>query len=127
MTDAFDSPGPGKAANDSNDAFLSELARAAYAERRRREQIPGTEGLFGEPAWDILLDLFVATREGRKVPLEATCRSAAVPESVALRWIDILEKRGLVVGEGPAGDPQGRLLKLSLKGYAGLADYFRQA
>lgn len=41
-----------------NDARLAEYAERLYKERRRRSRyLPGH--LFAEPAWDILLDLFV--------------------------------------------------------------------
>lgn len=123
MTDTSDSLPAGTAASDSRDSFLGELARQAYDDRRRRDSIPGTAGLFGEPAWDLLLYLFIGARENRKVSLDEACKAAGIAASPALRWIAILEKQGLVVR---AGAPQQGSVKLSLKGYAALADYFRR-
>lgn len=120
-----DSPTESLAANSNqwDDASLGDLARKAYAVRRRREALPGTAGLFGEPAWDILLDLFIAARESRRVSLANACVCAAVPEASALGWIAILERRGLIVGDGPAHD---RHLKLSQETYESLIEYFRR-
>ena len=39
---------------------MADQARAIYRGRRLRAQILGDDGLFGEPAWDLLLDLFIA-------------------------------------------------------------------
>lgn len=120
-----DSPTDTLAANSNqwDDANLGDLARKVYAVRRRREALPGTSGLFGEPAWDILLDLFIAARETRRVSLANACASAAAPEASALRWVAILERRGLIVSDGPAHD---RYLKLSQATYESLIDYFRR-
>jgi hypothetical protein len=49
---------------------LGAFARLLHRERRTRDAYM-SEGLFGEPAWDILLDLFACQAEGR------WCRSAA--------------------------------------------------
>ena len=51
--------------------------------------------LFGDPAWDIMLDLYVAGLEGRLVPLVELC-GGRVPTSVVLRWVDALTRDGFV-------------------------------
>lgn len=126
VDDISDSPTAAFAANSNHwdDASLGDLARKAYADRRRRAGVPGTAGLFGEPAWDILLNLFIAARESRRVSLARACANASVPEASALRWIAILEKRGLIVSDGPSHDQH---LKLSQETYASLVDYFRRS
>jgi hypothetical protein len=113
-----------RAANDGDDALLGASAAKVYRDRRRRETIAGTAGLFGEPAWDILLKLFVAACERRKVSVAAACAAADVPEAVALRWVAILENGGLILREGGA---QRRFVRLSPLTFANLADYFREA
>lgn len=126
MNDTTDPPSETFAANSNrwDDASLGDLARKAYADRRRRAAISGTAGLFGEPAWDILLDLFIAARESRRVSLAKACASAAVPEASALRWIAVLEKRGLIISEGPRHD---RHIRLSPKSCESLIEYFRRS
>lgn len=64
--------------------------------RKRRGQLLG-ESLFADPAWDVLLDLFVAEYAGRKVSVSSACLAAGVPLSTALRWLSKLEAKGLVV------------------------------
>lgn len=63
--------------------------------RRTRDKFFG-HGLFGEPAWDILLELYAAKGTGRKVSVSGACYATGVPLSTALRWIVRLEKCGWV-------------------------------
>jgi hypothetical protein len=78
--------------------------RAIIRARRLRDQYFGAE-LFADPAWDILLDLFAAQLEKRKVAVSSLCIAAAVPPTTALRWIKTLTDLGLLVR---AADPQDR-------------------
>ncbi|WP_395333415.1 MarR family transcriptional regulator [Novosphingobium sp. BL-8H] len=127
-TDA--APGPerdgAKAASQDHPIWV-ELARQTYDDRRRRTKIFGSEDLFGEPAWDILLDLFIAAKERRRVSVTSACIGSAVPSTTALRWITILEKQGLLVREADPGDARRVYVKLSARGYAAMLEYFASA
>ena len=91
------------------------LARMLYAERRRRDRTLPAE-LFGEPSWDILLDLFVARSEGRRVPTTSACIGAHVPPTTALRWLRLLEGHGLLEREEDERDGRRTFVRLSTKG-----------
>jgi len=104
-----------------------ELARQSYDDRRRRTKIFRSEDLFGEPAWDILLDLFIAAKERRRVSVTSACIGSAVPSTTALRWITILEKQELLVREADPGDARRIYVKLSTKGYDAMLEYFGQS
>ena len=105
---------------------MAEQARAIYRGRRLRAQLLGDEGLFGEPAWDLLLDLFIAEAEGKRLSVTAACIGAAVPTSTALRWIVILETRGLVRRENDPADARRVFLHLTDDGQRKLTAYFLQ-
>lgn len=111
-------------ANDSEATQLGAIARKVSAERHRRSAIVGTGDLFGEPAWDILLNLFIAGCEGRRLSVAAVCSGAGTPESTALRWLTILENRGMIIREG---EPERAFVKLSGAVNVSLADYFRKS
>jgi predicted transcriptional regulator len=66
-----------------------------YNERRVRDHVADL-ALFGEPAWDILLDLFASEAEGKSVSISSACLAAAVPMTTALRWVSRLEEEGLI-------------------------------
>ena len=74
-------------------AGLLMSARRLLRERRSRERmLDGVE--FGEPAWDILLTLYIAYHEGKLVSITSLCVAASVPATTALRWISTMEARG---------------------------------
>lgn len=78
--------------------------RDVIRRRRLRDRFFG-EGLFADPAWDILLDLYAARLEGKHVSVSSLCIAAAVPPTTALRWITVLTEKGMLVREA---DPQDR-------------------
>jgi len=85
-------PGTG---NANEGARLASIAQAEYASRRRRDRLFNAD-LFAEPAWDMLLDLFVQRHRERPVSIHSLCIAAAVPTTTAFRWIGKLEARGLI-------------------------------
>ena len=85
--------------------------RSIIRARRLRDQF-FRGGLFADPAWDMLLDLFAARLEGTRVAVSSLCIAAAVPATTALRWIKALTDRGLFVR---SADPQdGRRVYIAL-------------
>lgn len=75
--------------------LLSRLALEEYQERRRRSKYFDVD-LFGEPAWDMLLDLFVAWAVERRLSVTALCYGSGSSQTTALRWLGVLESKGLV-------------------------------
>ena len=101
-------------------------ARRTYRHRRSRALF-FEESLFGEPAWDLLLDLFIAAKERKRVPVTSACIGAAVPTTTALRWLAILEERGLVVREADPTDARRIFVRLTAEAYAKMVAYFARA
>jgi hypothetical protein len=62
---------------------------------RRQIFAQGTD-LFADPAWEILLDLFIEEAEGRPVTVTSACIAAKVPQTTGLRWLERLVKSGLI-------------------------------
>lgn len=62
--------------------------------RRKRAELFG-DGLFSDPAWDILLELFAAELGNRKIRLADL--STIAPQSTLARWLAKLEEMRLVV------------------------------
>lgn len=72
------------------------LASQLYKERRKRDQLVGLPGVFGEPAWDMLLDLTIAYERGQHLSVTAVTAGSAAPSTTALRYLSVLEKRGIL-------------------------------
>ncbi|MEP7222093.1 MAG: MarR family winged helix-turn-helix transcriptional regulator [Novosphingobium sp.] len=111
----------------SDETNWADLARAQYRDRRLRGQLFEDAALFGEPAWDLLLDLFIAARERKQVPVTSACIGAAVPTTTALRWLTVLEAQGLVIRENDASDARRVFVRLSSDAYARMTEYFRRS
>ncbi|MEP5939056.1 MAG: MarR family transcriptional regulator [Erythrobacter sp.] len=104
---------------------LLALAEKAYADRRKREQIIGSADLFGEPAWDILLHLFIAFLKENEVSVSSACIGSAAPPTTGLRWLGVLEDNALVVREKDLADQRRILVRISEDGIARMSEYFR--
>ena len=89
-----------------------ELARRIYELRRSRDASFGAD-LFSEPAWDLLLHLFVAGAEGRTVSVSSACDGAAAPATTALRKLTQLEEGGWIVREVDPADARRSYVRLS--------------
>ena len=100
------------------------LARKAYALRRKRVSLFGNPELFGEPAWDILLDLYIAAGEGKNVSVSSACIGSAAPATTGLRWLGVLADEGLVVRENDAEDHRRVLVRLTPSGQAAMDRFF---
>ena len=113
---------PAESAPDSSGATV-ELARRALEARRERDRVFGA-GTFADPAWDVLLDLFVAGEENRAVDAFSLCGRSALPEGVILRSIAHLVQSNLVTRRANAADPRSIYLVLTAEGRAKMSDYF---
>lgn len=100
------------------------LARQAYMLRRKRAAIFGKPELFGEPAWDILLDLYIAHAEGKPVSVSSACIGSAAPATTGLRWLGVLAEEGLVVRENDADDNRRVLVRLTSGGITAMEQFF---
>lgn len=71
--------------------------------------------LFGEPAWNILLDLYVEASRNRQVSVSSACLAARVPPTTGLRWIAILEREKLIVRKQDNCDSRRTFVELTTK------------
>ncbi len=104
------------AAASLTDDELSSFAEKLYKARRARAKCL-EPGLFGEAAWDMLLDLFISHNHGGPVPVTSLCIAGAVPPTTGLRWIQVLEQFELVTSFPTAEDRRVRLIALTCKGH----------
>lgn len=98
-----------------------DVRRAIRARRLRDQFFPA--GLFEEPAWDMLLDLFAADLEGTRVSVSSLCIAAAVAPTTALRWISKMSEAGLFERHPDPFDRRRAYLALSQPAREGLRGY----
>lgn len=100
------------------------MARQIYRARRDRDRF--FPDLMADPAWDLLLDLFIAGEEDRSVSVSSACIAAAVPPTTALRWINVLEKQGLIARKDDPQDGRKAYLSLSLSARANITEWLQR-
>lgn len=59
---------------------------------RRQRYLVFPKSIFGEPAWEMILELYVSNQEDRILTVTDLCRASFEAQSTALRWIAILEQ-----------------------------------
>jgi DNA-binding MarR family transcriptional regulator len=92
------------------------------ARRARAKHFSGD--LFADPAWDILLELYAAELGQRRICVSSVCAGAAVPQTTALRWIKVLEAKGLIHRTEDRFDHRRHHLSLSAQASASMTAYF---
>lgn len=100
------------------------VAQNLYDARRIRDRVFDDPTLFGEPAWDLLLDLLSAERLNKRVSISSACIAASVPQTTALRWINVLEDRGLVERVEDELDARRVFLHLTKRAHHLMKEYF---
>lgn len=98
------------------------LIRQTIRLRRMRDAFLG-DGLFEDPAWDMILDLYAAHLEGGRVSVSSLCIAAAVAPTTALRWIGKLTEVGLFERHPDPTDRRRAFLALSPRALKGMGSY----
>lgn len=102
--------------------LLRLAAERILAKRRLRTHYFQGE-MFGEPAFDLLLDLFVQEMSGRQTYTTSAAVASGAPLTTALRQIAMLVERGLVTRDPDPVDRRRVLLRLSDEGSKQMWDY----
>lgn len=98
------------------------VGRVIHARRLRFRYFP--ESLFGEPAWEVLLELLQAQIEGRTVTVTALSEAAGTPGSVTLRWLNHLVGHGLIRRRPDPHDTLTELVELEPMASEAMRRYF---
>lgn len=79
----------------SSRRLSAEAVQRLIAWQRRRDRRLG-EGIFGDPAWSMMLELYGAELLSLPMPVSSLCIAAETPATTALRRLAELESAGLV-------------------------------
>lgn len=102
----------------------AQLASAILAFRRCRTRALSST-IFGEPAWELLLEVFVADAVGAPMTARIAAERSETPPNVMSCWLRHLSAEGLVIGDGDGNlDDE---LTLSGSGMAAIEDVLLQA
>lgn len=98
------------------DSGLAVFAHKMYLARRDRETMAPSPGLFHDPAWDILLDVFIAHAQDKFISVTDASLAGQVPVTTALRWVWALEKSGLLERQPDKNDKRRSFVILTSSG-----------
>lgn len=99
------------------------LVRETIRTRRRRSKIFGDK-FFSDPAWDLLLVLYVAQLEQRRISISDASSSARVAMTTALRWFAALENSCLIQRRDDPFDNRRVYVELSAAGFERMTAYY---
>ena len=133
----FESPRPAFVGAEEDDASarLVRAARPALPDPRlvrriiRQRQLRARffDGdLFGDPAWDMLLDLTAARAEHARVSVTSLCIASGVPPTTALRWIGQMTEAGLLERVEDETDRRRAFITLTDRAADSMARYFAE-
>lgn len=103
-------------------ADIRQIVRA----RRLRDRYVGP-GLFEDPAWDMMLDLYAAHLERAHVSVSSLCIAAAVAPTTALRWIARLTEAGMFERRPDPFDRRRAFMSLTDRGLDAMRRYAAMA
>ncbi|HUG80145.1 MAG TPA: MarR family transcriptional regulator [Bryobacterales bacterium] len=101
----------------------SEQVRSQIRARTLRYEFFKWE-LFSDPTWDMLLELYAAQLEFRRVTVSQLCVASSVPPTTALRWIGTMESEGLITRRNDPLDRRRVWIDLSETGSEAMRRYF---
>lgn len=107
---------------EKNAANLAWQAKLLSANRSRRSEFISPE-LLGEPAWDMLLELFMQFAGGAKVSVTSLCIASKVPVTTALRYISLLEEHDMVKRTASRTDRRVNFIELTDSGVLAVGRY----
>jgi DNA-binding MarR family transcriptional regulator len=99
------------------------LVRAIRRARRRRSEFLPSK-LCSDPAWGMLLELYVAQLEQRRISITAVSRGAGVAETTGLRWLDAFAREGLISKRCDPLNARRVWVSLSASGMEAMRAYF---
>ena len=103
-------------------ASLSAAAVEAVIEARAKRSAHLPFELFGDPAWDMLLELMHAEITHRRITLPILCKAAGVQPGTGRRWVEALARKGLCTELDY--DPEHGTISLSDSGSRAMRAYF---
>lgn len=101
--------------------FTSRLKQIYAAQRIRRKTFDTP--LIGDPAWEILLYVFIATSESRAVTVGEACQIESASQATAQRYVNYMVDRGLLQRSPNASDKRSSILTISESGISKMISY----
>ncbi len=110
---------------ERNSLNLALKAQVIYKQRRKRKEFIPSEFL-AEPAWDMLLELFMQFAGKAKVSTTSLCIASDSAPSTALRYIGQLESADFIKRSASVFDKRVTFVELTDQGVLAVGRYLEQ-
>lgn len=108
----------------SEDELVSRARIILHSRRMRTRHF--NRAMFGEPAWDVLLLLYVADQSGDRQTLTKLAGWTETPLSTVNRWIGYLEREKLVERQPHPTDKRTVFIRVLPKGRQAMTSYLTE-
>lgn len=112
-------------ASDTSRTALVARAREEFGNRRRRS-VTFQPSMFGEPAWDMLLALYILDVSGQRQTTGTLMHFSGAPITTARRWLDYLVENDLARKDHHPTDQRVLFVSLTAKGRDALDLYYSE-
>jgi DNA-binding MarR family transcriptional regulator len=106
-------------------AARPQLSCRLYSARNKRRHFFDKD-LFSEPVWDMLLVLHCAASKGEDTSISSIARAGDGPYSTGLRWLAVLQDRGLVQRTANPADGRSSFVALTDLGRTSMDQYVQR-
>jgi hypothetical protein len=111
--DSDEVPGVPQEPSNAANIFAVKKATDLIEITKRRSKLFSVANLFADPAWFILLDLFVRQNSGMQTSVSSACHASFSPLTTALRHIAILTERKIIQRRYDSVDQRRVFLELT--------------
>ena len=101
---------------------LTELAQLELKSERLKSEISRVK-YTGDPAWRILLELYISQQGKYKIQTTYLIEQAHLSHATGSRWLWLLVDQGLVKRVGMEGDQRSKLVELTAEGRNAVESY----
>lgn len=109
---------------NKTDVTAEDVVAVISARRLRSRYLP--YDLFADPAWDMMLNLFLAELTGQPMAVSRLTHSAEVPATTALRWMNTMIERGIFRRRSDPFDKRRFFIELSADASKAMREYFSE-
>jgi DNA-binding MarR family transcriptional regulator len=99
-------------------------ARSMMYERAHRARF-FDGSLLSEPGWDILLELFIAHADQKRLNISAVGAACGIPSTTTLRWLNLLMQLGFAERSDDPLDARRAFVNITAEGAITMMNYIR--
>jgi DNA-binding MarR family transcriptional regulator len=113
---------PDKLTPAHGQVLREDAAKVQFSRNLRRKDLDSA--ILGEPAWDILLALFIVHNDKRRMNVGELAKVTHTPLTTTVRWVGALEERELAQRRPNPFDQRVVQVELTDKGRRAMESYF---